>query len=396
MHARRHFKPWRRAFYLLQASVMIGLPFLRVGGESALRFDIPALRLLFFGRALFIEDFFLFLLAMLLFVMIFVFLTILLGRVWCGWFCPQSAIIELQTMFRGALRRFRLPDNIANIAFHASAIALSMLISATLIWYFLPPAEMLEMLVSGSPLVRGFWIVQAALVYLMATLWGRRFCRYVCPYARMQGALFDNSTLRIEFDENRRDECLNCGLCAKVCPTGIDIRDGLQTGCVACAECVDACRDMTGKRGIAPLVRYSFGARLFIRPQSIISAIAIAAFAALFGALAFSGPDFDMTVSRTPGPLFALTADGSVINHYRVSVRNKTGVEREFRLSIAGNNRLALAGNNTLTVGPNGFNAVHAAVVCASPCKAAASGQVVFVLNGGGEAISREAAFFGQ
>lgn len=374
---------------------MIGLPFLRAGGESALRFDIPSLRLLFFGRALFIEDFFIFLLATLLFVTFFVFLTVLLGRVWCGWFCPQSAIIELQTMFRGALRRLRLPDSVANIVFHVFAIAFSMLISATLIWYFLPPAEMLKMLLSGSQLVRGFWIGQALLVYLMAAIWGRKFCRYACPYARMQGAMFDKSTLRIEFDENRRDECLNCGLCAKVCPTGIDIRDGLQTGCIACAECVDACRDMTGRRGIAPLVRYSFGEKRLVRPQIVISGMAVAAFAALFSVLAFSGPDFDMTVSRMPGPLFAKTADGSIINHYRISVRNRTGVEREFRLSIANSNGLALAGNSIVTVAPNGFSTVQAAVVCATPCRAESNGQVVFVLDGSNEAIRRESAFFG-
>lgn len=375
---------------------MIGLPFLRVGGESALRFDIPSLRLLFFGRALFIEDFFLFLLALLMFVMIFLFLTILLGRVWCGWFCPQSAIIEFQTMFRGALRRLRLPDSLANIGFHAFAIALSMLVSATLIWYFLPPPEMLKTLLSGSPLVRGFWIGQAMLVYLMAAIWGRTVCRYACPYARMQGAMFDKSTLRIEFDENRRDECLNCGLCARVCPTGIDIRDGLQTGCIACAECVDSCRDMTGRRGVAPLVRYSFGEKRFVRPQIVISGMAVAAFAALFGVLAYGGPGFDMTVSRTPGPLFATAPDGSIINHYRIGIRNKTGVEQEFRLSIADGDGLALAGNSVAQVGPNSFNTLQAAVVCPAPCRVQASSQVVFALDGGAATISREAAFFAR
>jgi len=374
---------------------MIGLPFLRAGGESALRFDIPSLRLLLFGQTLFIEDFFLFLLALLMFVMLLVFFTILLGRVWCGWLCPQSAVIELQTMLRRALRRPGLPASLANIGFHAFAIAFSMLVSATLIWYFLPPAEMMTMLLSGSPFVRGIWIGQAVLVYLMAALWGRKFCRYACPYARMQGALFDKSTLRVEFDEKRRGECLNCGLCANVCPTGIDIRDGLQTGCIACAECVDACRDMTGRRGIAPLVRYSFGEKRFVRPQIVISGMAIAAFAALLVVLACGGPNFDMTVSRMPGPLFAKTADGSIINRYRIGIRNKTGVEREFRLGIANGNGLALAGSSIVTVAPNGFGTVQAAVVCPAPCGVQAGAQVLFRLDGGNnESIRRQSAFF--
>lgn len=367
----RLIRPYRRAFFILQALCMLGLPFITIKGESALRFDIPTLRLYFFGHILFIEEFFLLLLGLLALVFLFVFFTAVLGRVWCGWFCPQSALLELQSIMASWFAGIGLSARWMDYIFQAIAFIMSALVSASLIWYLVPPAHMLELLEAGSNLpggniVRGFWIGQAVLIYLVTGFFGRGFCRTVCPYAKLQGVLFDKSTLVIEFDQNRRQECMGCDKCVQVCPTGIDIKDGLQVECVACAECVDACRMMTRQRGISPLVDYSFGEGRVVRPLVFISGLAFILFLGLLLVLVWQSSHFDITVSRTPGPLYTLTRDGDVINSYRVSINNRTPDSMRFRVSAEGPEGLRMAGPANVDTRAGDRKILHVAIVAAT------------------------------
>ncbi|MHB8845107.1 MAG: 4Fe-4S dicluster domain-containing protein, partial [Nitrospirota bacterium] len=230
----------RRAVGTVLLFILVLLPFLRVNGESVLRFDIPSLRLHFFGTAIWMENFFLVLVAVLALTFLALFLTVMFGRIWCGWLCPQTVLVDCtgfmdSTRAGGAASRF--------IA-HLMAAIVSALIAAGLVGYFVSPYDAGALLAKGgSPanIAGGSWAALAIVIFLDLVVLRRRFCATICPYAKLQGVLFDDRTLIVAFDAVRERECMHCDACVRACPVGIDIRDGLQSACIHCAECIDAC-----------------------------------------------------------------------------------------------------------------------------------------------------------
>ncbi len=243
----------RRAAALAQAAAVLALPFVRVGGESALRFDIPALTLHVGGAAVGVDAFHRVLVAVLVLILLAIGITVVFGRVWCGWLCGQTVIPELAAWAASVL-----PGKFRAAGTKLLLVPLSAVVSLSLIAFFLPPADAVAGL-SRSRAVFGFFVVQAAAVYGMLALAGPRFCRSVCPYAMLQNVLFTRHTLTIAFDKERAGDCLRCDDCVRACPVAIDIKDGDQRECIACAQCIDACRVATGPRGIAPFVAYRGG-----------------------------------------------------------------------------------------------------------------------------------------
>ena len=239
----------RRIAALIQALAILGLPFVTIGGESAFRFDIPGMRLHLFGSVLWIDEFHIVLAGTLFLLLLGIGVTVIFGRIWCGWLCPQTVIPELAAWIAD-----RLPGR-RRWGAKAVLFPLTAVVSFSLILYFLPPGEALRALFR-SRVVAGFFLVQWAVLYAMLGPVGPRFCRTVCPYSMLQNALFDRDTLVIGFDEERAKECMRCNLCRYVCPVEIDIKEGLTRECTACAECIDACRLMTGERGIEPFIAY--------------------------------------------------------------------------------------------------------------------------------------------
>jgi polyferredoxin len=309
------FRRWRRAAFAAQAAVVLGLPFVRVGGESALRFDVPSLTLLAFGAALQIDELFLVLLAVLLATALFALVTVVLGRVWCGWACPQTVLAEA-TAARG---RARWP----------LLAAVSVVAAANLLWYFVPPAELLRRAAAGAlgPVLGGAWAALALVLFLDLALLRHRFCATVCPYAKLQGALFDRHTLVVAYDARRAADCIDCKACVRVCPTGIDIRDGLQAACIACAQCADACGPILARLGRVNLVGYSFGdpgtPRRLARPAvAVAAALALAALGATLLAAARREP-LDLSASAARGGSARLTGDGRVLNAFEVGLTNR-------------------------------------------------------------------------
>ncbi len=295
---------------------MIGLPFVTVGGESALRLDVPGGRLHAFGASYAVDEAFVVLAATLVLTFGFLLVTLLYGRAWCGWVCPQTVFTDATSVRSRPLRL-------------AAAAAVSAVASATIVWWFVSPYEFFRRLAAGAlgPVVAGSWAALFTVLFLDLTLLRTRFCATVCPYAKLQGVLFDRSTLVVAYDSRRSADCVDCGACVRVCPTGIDIRNGLQVECIACAECVDACEPIRERLGRPPkLVGYFHGGPgappRRLRPGVLgLGAATLAAAALLVSVVAARSaldllalPDFSFAPRRTSG--------GEAVNAYQVALEN--------------------------------------------------------------------------
>jgi cytochrome c oxidase accessory protein FixG len=321
------FTTWRRVAGGAQALLFLAVPFLRVGGESALRLDVPGGRLLAFGATLALGEGFVVLAAALVLTAGFLLVTLLLGRVWCGWSCPQTVLSDLTALaapdHRRRPRRWRRPLGLLLVAL------VSALFSAAALGYFVEPRELVDRLAHGSlgPVLSGAWAIVATVLFLDLALVRQTFCATVCPYAKLQGVLYDRSTLVVAYDARRAADCVDCGACVRVCPTGIDIREGLQMECIACAACVDACRPIMAKlRRPLRLVGYFHGepggrAR-WLRPGSLALGAITAASIALLGATVASRAV--VTLVALPEATFSArrTAEGRVVNAFSVALEN--------------------------------------------------------------------------
>lgn len=331
----RRFGPYRRIVLLLQAVIIFGLPFLKIGGESALRFDLPSLRLHFFGRAIWIQEFFIVLIAVLFFTFLIILVTVVFGRIWCGWLCPQTALTDL-TGFAADTKKRGVAMKIAN---HAGIFIISLLVGANLIWYFVSPQEFFTRLLSNNlgAAITWAWSLLTVILFADLAFVRQRFCATICPYARMQSTLFDSRTMVIAFDTQRSDECMNCSACVRTCPVGIDIRKGLSPACVSCAECVDNCTEMMHKRGRKGLIGYFFGVPgqgpgITRRNVLLLSAVTLSLL--LFLLVLSSGrKPLDMTVMPAHNFPPRVAADGRIINAYLIALENRGSIDLQVRLS---------------------------------------------------------------
>lgn len=361
----------RRVVALLQGAAILLIPFLRVGGESAFRFDIPSLRLHFFGHVLWIDEFHLFLLGLLFLLVLTIAVTVVLGRVWCGWLCPQTVIAELAEW-----AALLLPKRLRPSAKAVLLLPLTALVSLSLLWYFVPPAEVARNLF-GSPVLLGFFLAQWAVIYGMVAVLGTRFCRTVCPYSMLQNGVADRETISVAFDPSRAD-CLRCDLCTRVCPVGIDVRKGDQRECIACARCIDACERVTARRELAPFIAYRGTVR---RPKAYL----------LAGATAVSALVFAAALLQKPAVAFAVQwvgrAETGGANVYRFSVRNDLPEHLSLTLSVEG--PVLLQGDSRIHVPPRSRATGRVTV----RAEGAPPAEVRFTAEGGGVMLGRKAAF---
>lgn len=329
----RGFGRWRGLVAFLQAVIMLGLPFLKIRGESALRFDIPSLRLHVFGATLWMDEFFIVLVALIFVTFLIILVTIVFGRVWCGWLCPQTVISDITGFVDEA------GTVMGRTGSYFAVLAASVIIAASMIWYFVSPYEFIPDLILGQlgRVTWGFWIVLTILVFLDFAFLRRTWCATVCPYAKLQGTLFDRKTLIIAFDGRRQEECMDCRACVRVCPVAIDIRKGLQTACISCAACIDTCsRQMERKKSDA-LIGYFFGrpgeAGNLMRTSVFLFGAATALFFLFFIYLMLARVPVDMTVLPNTGfkPVGS-RADGFV-NSYTLALQNRGRIEIDLKIA---------------------------------------------------------------
>jgi len=334
----RKFHRLRRFSGAVLLLILIGLPFLRVHGESAFRFDIPSLRLLFFGTEIWLADFFIFLIAVIFLTFLAIFTTTIFGRLWCGWLCPQTVLVDATTFMATAWERGYSARALAS----AAGMVVSAVVSASLIGYFVSPYDLPSLLQTGgmpAKIVLGSWIALSLIVFLDLIALRRRFCSTVCPYAKLQSVLFDDRTLVVAFDSRRADECMQCSACVKACPVGIDIRRGSQMACIHCAECVDACTERMARRDRESLVRYSFGLpgeqTAGVRVNPLLTGAITAISLVFLVYLSASRMPFDMNVHLNYTEEPVMRTNGNVTNTYTLSLRNMGTTDLELDLSAS-------------------------------------------------------------
>jgi cytochrome c oxidase accessory protein FixG len=365
------WKRYRRTVEILQALLLTGLPFLKINGQSAFRFDIGELNLYFFGTVIRIGEFYLILAAILFLLLFIAMVTVIFGRVWCGWLCPQTVLLDLSESLSSIFGR-QHRKSIQKILL----IPLSALVAMTLIWYFVPPADAMRELFT-SPLIAGFFLVLWASVYLELALLGRGFCTTICPYAMMQNALFDKETLVIEYDQSRNSTCMKCDDCVKACPVGIDIKEGLSNRCIACAGCIDACWLKSSKRGLPPFPNYK-GRILRLKSYLLGGVTAIAAL--VLAILITMRPPVEFTINRLQEPL------PSGLNRYAYTIYNNSGHMQQLELTTP--DGVTMIGEHSVTVKP--FGVVRGKLLLRAASK---RDHVTLDLKGDGISITRETGF---
>lgn len=301
--------PRRRLFQWSTTLLLLLLPWLEVDGKSLLRIDIPGLNLYLFGQVLRIQELYLVMLATLIFGLGFLLVTVVLGRVWCGWLCPQTTLADLAewaarklgltvkgNRLHGPLRR--------QVLLQLFLLFLALLVASNLLWYFIPPGIYFARLVafdlhSATGLTL---MITGLIVYLDLALVRRLMCKEFCPYGRVQTALVDKATLSLHLPETELARCLGCDSCVQSCPMEIDIRHGYQVECTNCGRCLDACRKVMAKRNEPGLIRYTFGLHSeglkgLFNPRVLLPALAMLALAMILGFALFHRPSATLKVA---------------------------------------------------------------------------------------------------
>ncbi len=377
------FATWRWVLVWATQLLFYGLPWLQWNGRQAVLFDLGARRFYIGGLVLYPQDF-IYLTGLLILSAYGLFLfTAVAGRLWCGYACPQTVYTEIYMWFENRIegdraKRMRLDAGpwtrekiLRKSAKQFVWIAFGLWTGFTFVGYFTPIRDLAAAVPTlGFGPWEWFWI----LFYGFATYGNggymrEQVCKYMCPYARFQSAMFDHDTMIISYDAARgeprgsrpkslghaglkdagKGECIDCTLCVQVCPTGIDIRKGLQYECIGCAACIDVCDGVMDKmdypRG---LIRYATQNgiaqqwtreqmfRRVLRPRVLIyTAIMVLIVAAFAASLALRTP-FRVDVVRDRGALARLVDDGRVENVYRLQLMNALESPERFRIEVDG------------------------------------------------------------
>ncbi len=344
MSKTRFIGPWRRRFQWVTTLLLLVLPWLEVDGKSLLRIDIPGLNLYLFGQILRIEELYLVLLATLIFVLSFLLITVVLGRVWCGWLCPQttlSDVAEWAARFLGLkVQRNSLHGPLrGKILLQLVYLFLAFLVASNLLWYFIQPRLFFARLVTFD-LHYAAWItfiVTGLLVYLDLAAVRRLICSDFCPYGRVQTAIVDKATLTLHLPDAELERCIECGSCVRNCPMEIDIRHGYQVECTNCGRCLDACRQVMAKRSEPGLIRYTFGlhgegARGLLNPRVLLPGVAMLVLAVVLLVALVGRPVASLKVSVSHTAAARQLADGRIGTFFNAWVNNRSQETADYTL----------------------------------------------------------------
>lgn len=397
----------RQAVAWALIALFVALPIIHVGGKPAILLDIVKREFTFFGITLYPTDTFVLLLFMVGILLTVILATALLGRVWCGWGCPQTVYLEyvyrpIERLIEGAehvrARRNAGPwtfDRFWRTALRFVVyLVVSLVLAHIFLAYFVGWSDLSSWLLR-SPLEHwASFLVMAGTTGLILFDFGyfrEQMCTIACPYARMQSVLVDQDSMIVSYDPTRgeprakrgkkvlraeeagtiaaKGDCIDCFACVRTCPTGIDIREGLQMECVACTQCIDACDTIMDNiekpRG---LIRYTSENALAgkpinnFRPRTIIYSLLLLVVWVAFGLTLSSRDSYDINVGRVVGSTYDVLADGRVSNRLRFRVRNQTGSPASYKVRITDpeGSTLQIAGATPVRLEPGEMKRIEA------------------------------------
>lgn len=372
---------------IIYLAVFFALPFIKVNGHPFFLINILERKFILFGQIFWPQDFFIFGLGMIIFIVFVALFTVVFGRIFCGWACPQTIFMELvfrkvEYWFEGDAPKQKL---LAKAPWHTEKILrksgkwlsfwlISFLIANTFLVYIIGIDEMKRII---SEPVSQHWgglgaIALFTTIFFLVYAWFReQVCTVVCPYGRMQGVLLDKNSINVTYDYKRGEkrgkfnkkeqrsigDCIDCAQCVKVCPTGIDIRNGTQLECINCTACIDACNYMMRAVGFQEgLIRYASENNIansspfrFTKRMRAYSAVMVVLLAVLVYLLA-SRTDVGISLLRTPGQLYQQT-EGHISNLYNYRMLNKTYEAKTLELRPENfKGTIALVGESSLKV----------------------------------------------
>jgi len=374
---RRRLRPrpshgrWERArritAYVLMVIFMV-VPLVRIAGRPLVLFDLPGRRFTLFGTTFLSTDTVLFMLLFLALAVAIFLVSAVLGRVWCGWTCPQTVYLEflfrpVERLFEGGWLGSRRLDrekrlSPRRIVKNAVYLVFALVLAHTFLAYFVPWEELRFWLVR-SPVHHStsFFLVMVTtgLIYFDFAYFREQTCLLACPYGRLQAVLLDRHSMIVGYDAGRGEprgkgvaqretglgDCIDCRMCVQTCPTGIDIREGLQMECVHCTQCMDACDRVMVQVGKPPgLIRYGsqdgFEGRRsgWLRPRVVLYPIALAIVLGTFVTLLALRRDTDITVLGGAEVPYTVGSHDEIVNQLRIKLVDRAGRDRRYHLAL--------------------------------------------------------------
>ncbi|MEK7990261.1 MAG: cytochrome c oxidase accessory protein CcoG [Thiotrichaceae bacterium] len=407
----------------LSGIILLGIfyifPWLQWGDRQAVLFDLPARQFHIFGLSFWPQDFIYLAFLLIIAAMTLFFFTTLAGRLWCGYACPQTiwtdAFLWMERLAEGdrpkQMKLDRSPMSFRKLRIkltkHSLWIVFALFTGFTFVGFFTPIRELYSSILAFDLSGWGtFWLFfYSFATYGNAGFMREQVCTYMCPYARFQSAMFDKDTMIIAYDEKRGEprgsrkrgedttekglgDCINCTLCVQVCPTGIDIRDGLQYQCISCSACIDVCDEVMDKIGYERgLVRYTTEHSLHnetthvVRPRVFVYATILLLLMAGLGYSISQRISIELDVLHDRGTLYKETHEGNIKNIYTVIITNKDNKLHSYDLSVTGIEGMELIKPDTITVESGKMQNVMVSLIANPNELKTRSAEVIFTVT---------------
>ena len=428
------FYNWRGYLSYFYLAVFFTLPLIKVNGNPLFLAGIIDRKFILFGVIFWPQDFFIFMLGMLTFMVFIILFTVVFGRVFCGWVCPQTIFMEMvfrkieyaiegdaEKQKRSAKDGWTKERVTLRILKLIAFFVISFLISNTFLSYIIGFDEVKK--IATEPIREHLGGFAAILIFtgvflMVYTFVREQVCTIVCPYGRLQGVLLDKKSILVAYDylrgeprghdkkntEKTHGDCVDCGLCVRVCPTSIDIRNGTQLECINCTACIDACDSIMDKVGTPRgLIRYDSedgitkNEKLRFTPRIKAYSFVLFILAGIEAALLITRTDVDATIMRAQGQLFQQPDSGNISNLYNIEILNKSKNTYPVTLKLEGmNGTIKIVGKDMILGSETEIQETFFVVVPEKEIKQRKTNFKISVYAGDKKLVTAKSTFFGQ